>query len=472
MPDVQKEDLIPPRVTNLMCDNTVKTAFADLSEWNVKCFKDRLLDITGCIFGGAIVRDNDVLANLLKRWGGTTEAPVFCHSFRAPVNNAVLLNCITARSNDFGNMFLKVHGERMASHIGETLIPLGLTLADINKTNGELFITNNIVAEDFAGRILYTFPVRWPADMELVSTAATVLTSRYYELNAVQTKAALSYAATNATDPANSYYDYSQEFKYHNGESARCAIMACELAKGGWTGLEDPFFGHWGLVVKRTNGEMPPLLDHAIKDLGRIYFMEESFKRFPGGIPNTPAALAAIEVRSMMDGRINVADIKAVDVFRSENTAYNYYSQPFSKLTQLNALFCYQFQVCCVLYYGTVKVEHVQTEAIQNNPELLELIAKSTMGVYGSSDGSPVTRGMRVRVTMKNGDVYEHTREAAEAMHTYPTKEFLVEKFMDQFNAFGKLPKANADKIISLALNIEKTKDMREYTELLVPKNS
>jgi len=468
MEDIQKEDLTPPRVTNLMCENAVKTTFANLSEWNIKCFKDRLLDTTGCIFGGAIVRDNDVLVRLLTRWGGAPEAPVFCHNFRAPVNNAVILNCVTARSNDFGNMFLKVHGERMASHIGETLIPLGLTLADMNGTDGESFITNNVVAEDFAGRILYTFPVRWPADMELVSSAATVLVSRYYRLDTSQMKAALSYAATNATDPANSYYDYSQEFKYHNGESARCAIMSCELAKGGWAGLEDPFFGHWGLVVKRTDGELPPQLYHAVKDLGKVYFMEESFKRFPGGIPNTPAALAAIEVRKMMGGKINVADIKAVDVFRSENTAYNYYSQPFTKPMQLNALFCYQFQVCCALYHGTVKVEHVQTSEIQNNPELLELIAKSTMGVYGSSDGSPIARGMRVRVTMKNGDVYEHTQDAGEAMHAYPTREFLVEKFISQFNTFGKLPKKNADKIIDLALGIEKIKDMREYTELLV----
>jgi 2-methylcitrate dehydratase PrpD len=127
MEDIEKEDLTPPRVTNLMCENAVKTTFADLSDWNIKCFKDRLLDTTGCIFGGAIVRDNDVLVRLLTRWGGAPEAPVFCHNFRVPVNNAVILNCVTARSNDFGNMFLKVHGERMASHIGETLIPLGLT---------------------------------------------------------------------------------------------------------------------------------------------------------------------------------------------------------------------------------------------------------------------------------------------------------------------------------------------------------
>jgi 2-methylcitrate dehydratase PrpD len=468
MSDSDRGRLTPPNATEAMCRNIVETTFADLSEWNVKCFKDRLLDATGCIFGGAIVRDNDVLVSLLKRWGGIPEAPVFCHDFRAPINNAVILNCVTARSNDFSNMFLKVHGERMASHLGETLIPLGLTLADMHGTDGKSFITNNIVAEDFVGRLLYTFPVRWPADMELVSSGATALASRYYNLDEARTKTALSYAATNFTDPGNAYFDYSQEFKYHNGESARCAIMSCELAKGGWTGLEDPFFGHLGLVVKRTNGQLPPLYDNAVKDLGKVYFMEESFKRFPGGIPNTPVVLAAIEVRRQMGGKIDVGKIISVDVMRSENTWVNYYSQPFSNATQLNALFCYQFQACCALLHGTVKVELVQTEAIRDDQDLLTLIGKSTMGVYGSKHGEPLSPGMCVRVTTTSGDVYESTQELGGAMHAYPTREFLVGKFMDQFNAFGKLPKARAGKIIDLALKIEMIKDMREYTELLV----
>jgi 2-methylcitrate dehydratase PrpD len=468
MPHSEAERLAPPEVTTAMCRNIVETTFADLSEWNVKCFKDRLLDTTGCIFGGAIVRDNEVLVNLIKRWGGVPEAPVFCNDFRVPVNNAVILNCVVARSNDFGNMFFKVHDERMASHLGETLIPLGLTLADINQADGKSFITNNIVAEDFAGRILYTFPVRWPADMELVSSGAAALASRYYGLDEVQTRAALSYAATNSTDPANAYFDYSQEFKYHNGESARCAIMSCELAKGGWSGLEDAFFGHWGLVVKRTNEALPPLYEFAVKDLGKVYFMEESFKRFPGGIPNTPVILASVEVREKAGGKMNPRDVKSVEVMRSENSLVNYYSQPFSSATQLNALFCYQFQACCALLKGSVKVEHVQTEAIRNDAELLALIGKSTMGVYGPKDGASLRPGMRVRVTMTSGDVYESTQDTGESMHAYPTREFLVGKFMDQFNAFGRIPKANADKIIELALNIENVTDMREYTELLL----
>ena len=123
MPDSDKEHLSLPKATEAMCRNMVGTSFDDLSEWNVKCFKDRLLDATGCIFGGAIVRDNDVLVSLFKRWAGFRKRLSFVTDFRAPANNAVILNCVMARSNDFSNMFLKVHGERMASHLGETLIP-------------------------------------------------------------------------------------------------------------------------------------------------------------------------------------------------------------------------------------------------------------------------------------------------------------------------------------------------------------
>ena len=48
--------------------------------------------------------------------------------------------------------------------------------------------------------------------------------------------------------------------------------------------------------------------------------------------------------------------------------------------------------------------------------------------------------------------------------------EFLLKKFWDQFNAFGKLPRANGEKIIELAGRIETLSDMREFTELLTLK--
>lgn len=460
----------PPQGTDLLCENLVSTRYEQLSEDNIRIFKDRLLDITGCIFGGAVVPEDQFLETVLTRWGGAPEAPLFARKGRLPVPSAVMLNSITARANDFGNMFFHVLGDRIASHCGETLFPLGLTLADTHKTTGQQFIANQVAAEDLTARVLYTLPMRWPTDMLMVSSAAAALAARYYGLDAKQAKAALGYAAANATDPGNAYYDYSQEFKFHNGASAQMGIYACELAKGGWEGYADPFFGHWGLVTKqiKDGAVVPALYEQAFQGLGEVWYTEESFKRGPGGIPTTAAAKCGAGVREKIladRGSLDPAQIRKVRVFRSSNMRFNYYANPFNRRNHTNALFSYQFAACCALLHGAVKVSYVQTPAIQADSYLVALAEDSSMEVFDSGSQKSL---MKVVVEMKDGGVYEDIQNYGDSMHVYPTREFLLGKFWDQFDTFGKLPKSVGEKIVELADHVETLEDMREYTSLLV----
>ncbi len=463
----------PPKGIDLLCKNLVETTYDRLSEENLRIFKDRLLDMTGCIFGGAVVPEDQFLAQRLMDWGGKPEAPLFARSGRLPMPSAVMLNAITARANDFGNMFFHVLGDRIASHCGETLIPMGLTLADVRPTSGKDFITHNIAAEDLTARILYTLPMRWPVDMLMVASSAAALASRYYGLDAQQVKTALSYAATNATDPGESYYDYCQEFKYHNGASAQMGIMACELAKGGWKGLEDPYFGHWGLVSKQLKeGKLlPDLYDQAFAGLGKVYYTEESFKRGPGGIPTTAAATCGKalhrKVAEHLGGTFDPEKIRQVHVYRSTSMRYNYYSNPFTLRNHTNALFSFQFAACCALLNNAVRVDLVQTPAILANPKLVELAENSTMGTFECEPGKSM---MKVTVELTDGTVLEDREDYGGSMHEYPTREFLLSKFWDQFHAFGKLPDSVGEKLIELADRVETLSDMREYTELLTLK--
>jgi 2-methylcitrate dehydratase PrpD len=461
------EKLIAPRGTELFCANIVNTTFEQLSEDNIRIFRDRLLDMTGCLFGGALVVEDAFLEKRLKDWGGKPEAPLFASDGRLPLPNAVMLNCIKARANDFGNMMFMAFGEVMPSHMGETLIPMGLTLADVFGVSGREFMTANIAAEDFAGRVLYALPNRWPTDMTLVSSAAAALAGRYYGLDPMEMKAALSYGATNATDPANAYYDYSQEFKYHNGASASMGIMAAELAKGGWRGLEDPYFGHWGLISKMCadTGGIPALYEKAFDGLGKTYITESAFKRGPGGIPTTSAAFAGAKVREAIIekyGTFQPEKIRQVHVYAPGAMARNYYDNPFKLRNQINALFSYQFAACCALLNGRVSVERVQTAAIQSDPWLVMLAEGSTMDV-NAAGGRPM---MKVSVDMTDGSTLA-AEEDFFVMAKYPDRETLLAKFRDQFNAFGRLPKANGEKIIELAGKIDELADMREFTEVL-----
>jgi len=82
-------------------------------------------------------------------------------------------------------------------------------------------------------------------------------------------------------------------------------------------------------------------------------------------------------------------------------------------------------------------------------------------------DCGPDNYLVKVTVEMKDGRVFEETRDDNESMFEYPTREFLKTKFWDQFETFGALPKAVGEKIIELSDRIETLPDMREYTELL-----
>ena len=466
------EQLTPPRGIDLLCENLVSARFSDLSEENIDLFKDRLLDMIGCIFGGACVEEDAFLADMYKGWGGAPEAPLFANRGRVPAIHAVSYNSILARANDFGNMVSYVHGDRIASHFGETVIPTNLTFADMACTTGEEFITRNVAAEDTIGRILYTLPNRWPTDMLLGAPIAAALIARIYGFNAAQAKAAMSYAATNNSDPGNAYFDYSQEYKLYNGESARVGMLACELVKNGWNGLVDPFFGHWGIISKQLkDGEaLPALYAKAFDGLGEVFFTEASFKRCPGGIPTTVAANLGKELRAAIIekyGKLAPEMIKQVHLYRSSTIRENYYSQPFTMRNHINALFCFRFASVCCLLHGTLTVKSAQTSSILADPALIALTEAATMGVYECEPGRQM---MKLVVELADGSSLTAEADYAAAMYAYPGKDFLRDKFLSQFNDFGKLPASVADKIIELCARVETLPDMRELTELLVLK--
>ena len=462
------ENYVSPKGIDLLCDNIVNTRYEDLSEENVRIFKDRLLDMAGCIFGGAIVRENEFLEKRYEDWGGKEEARVFASGGkRLPLPSAAMLNAIKARSNDYGNMLFKVMGDAMPSHMGETVIPMSLTLADHFGVSGKELIVNDVAGEDFAGRLLYSLPVRWPVDMLLVSSAAAAVAGRYYGLDAKRMKAALSFAAANATDPANAYFDYSEEVYLHNGVSAQTGIMSAEYAKGGWRGFEDPYYGNDGLIAKRVpEGNYPDQYEKLFTELGKVYYTECAFKYSPGGIPMTSAAFAGRKIHAMLlekYGKVEPEKIAAVHFYGAKNIYHGYYSNPFVLRNHLNALFAYRFAAACSVIYGTVSVKTVQTPAIQEDPELIRLAEEATMEIYDPENGTP---SVKVMVDMKDGSTLE-AEENFFVMERYPQREELISKFMDQFHAYGKLPASHADKIIETAFRIDEVKDMREFTELL-----
>ena len=69
----------------LMSENAVKVRFENLDDQTIKVGKDRLIDLTGCIIGGAMAAGNAGLVKVIRDWGGKQEAPLFIHGGRVPL---------------------------------------------------------------------------------------------------------------------------------------------------------------------------------------------------------------------------------------------------------------------------------------------------------------------------------------------------------------------------------------------------
>ena len=76
-----------------------------------------------------------------------------------------------------------------------------------------------------------------------------------------------------------------------------------------------------------------------------------------------------------------------------------------------------------------------------------------------------------IRVTITTKDGQKHIAEKSSTdfnMHTYPTRQQLLDKFWDQVNTYELLSKPKAEKVIELVDHLEDLKDIRELTELLI----
>ena len=459
----------------LISENIVNAEFKDLSEWNVKCTKDRLLDITGCIIGGAAAMGNAGLVKIVKNWGGKAEAPLFIHGGRVPVGDAAMINCVSARSNDFGAMFANIDGKRIPSHHSETTIPTALTFSDAYAASGKDFLIATLLGDDTTNRIIaaggWNFNLGWDGTSTLPIFGAVAIAGRFMGLSAEQMKNAFGISVNMIGGTLQNVFDYSLTFKFGQGFSAKNGTLAAEMAREGWTGLDDALLGgkaYYYLYNGTDKIDNPELLT---KNLGKTFYMEESFKKYPCGIPNTPFALAGMAIHEEV--QLKASEIKEVELILSFMKGGLYYSEPFrvGHTPQVNAIFSYQYTAISSLLRGRLKVQDFSVEAVCE-PEILEVIGKSRIVRDPSitkGQNKEWTGDIRLRVTTYSGKIYESTQSGEVSMHKYPTREDMLSKFWDQVEAYHGVSKAKAQKIIDTIDHLENIKNMKELTELLMP---
>lgn len=451
--------------------NVVDTRFENIDIDTVELAKNRIIDVLGCLIGGANAPGNEALLKLVRKWGGREESTILVHGGKAPAQNVAMLNTIMARSFDFEVMSYVINGQSLASHHAATLVPTALALGELSGANGKEVLTAMLVGDDMAARVQtaskgHPIGLGWDGCGTLSHLGATATASRLLGLNKFQTRNAFGIVLNTIASAIQSLWDGATTFKLGQGTAARNGIFSAELAEEGWTGVEDALLSKFGYFFLYAGGCKDP--DIMTNDLGIKYYGESYFKPYPCGMPNHVAMDCALEIVRKYE--IKAGDIAEIIIHVPHGAiGSSYYAKPFviRDFPHGDAIFSYPYSVATALLHGSVGLPNFTEEAIQD-PEVNVLTTKTKL-VELPDDGGPRKMDVKLTVRMKDGKEYTVSRAPNREWVEKPTpRDEIIAKFWHQVDFSQTVSRKNAQKVLDLVVKIEEVENVNKIVELLL----
>lgn len=503
MPNTEEKPII-----DLLTQNVLETRFRDIDQATIDNTKRRIIDTIGDAIGGAGGPGSAELVELVKDWGGKKEATILAYGIKGPAHDVALVNCSFSRTFDRGplsylingNLFPdEPYGKRFVSHTSETTVLTAVALGESTGINGKELITALVAGDDLVARLLIATDRAQPGQAPTpaqrgavgrgspITFGATAIAGRLLGLNSFQMRNAFGIAITmmprggtkwsandarggwlGVKDPwfaaqAASGRDENSLTKLGQGLMARSGINAAQLAKAGWIGLEDAFFGeHGGYYSGLASCNHP---DRVTVDLGKKYYVEQAFKPYPGGRPTGAPADAALLLVRKHD--IKVDEIEEVILHLSPPAAHVHYSKPFriGGYPTGDALFSHYFIVASALVRKSAKNENF-TEKFIRDPKVQTLISKIKLAHLDKPEG------IELEVKMKDGRKFsEYVRTALGEPSNPLSRDGLIAKFMEQVEFSQMVDKKDAEKLVGLLERLEEVDNVRKIVKLAAKRN-
>ena len=207
-----------------LSENVLAVRFEDLGARIVENAKNRIIDILGCVIGGADAAGNKGLIKTVMKWGGSEEATLMIHGGKVPAGNAAMVNSIMCRSYDFEVMSIVVEGEWIPSHHSGTTVMTALAMGEANRISGKELLTALVAGDDVVSRVLaaggWDFDLGWDGTMTLPIFGSIPIAGRIMGLNAHQMRHAFGIGLNMIAGAIQSLWDGAATFKLGQGRVA------------------------------------------------------------------------------------------------------------------------------------------------------------------------------------------------------------------------------------------------------------
>jgi len=440
-------------------DLTFEQLPAEVVEKAKTCILD-LMGVSVCSYGHV---NSIVAANGARAAGSRGKARVWMTGDRLRAIDAVLANSVVSHC-----ILQDDWHEQSHTHIGATVVPAAIAVAEEHGRNGRDVITAVVVGydmEDRAGCLSVPAFLRGFRPSALYSYfGGAAVAGRLMRLTREQMVNAIACAGSSAGGVLQTYNDGSMEWSFQEGFGARGGLYAATLAANGLIGSMNIFEGINGInkaYSGTTEGQ-----EQALEGLGtRFQIMETCFKRFAAGGANHGSAAVAWELRrrhAIEHGKIK--EIRVDIPYRGTHERMNYaalpYAGPFNTIDQ--ALISKPFAIAAVLIEGNLTFDTVKR--LQRDPELERLAKAIKLKEAEDINGW----NLRMEIEMDDGTIHRGDGKDIDHSHLYLSWKMATEKF--RLLAEPTLGRRRVTRIIDLVGNLEAQEGVEKITQLLVPR--
>lgn len=426
-----------------------------------------LLDSLGCCLFGATLPWTQKVAALAEQEGAKPVATLFGLGRKTSASLAALVNGTSGHAFELDD----IHKESII-HAGSIATPVALGLAESHASAGEKIAGCDVLTAMVAGYEI-GHRVGNAATMSLFfrgfhpqgtsgAFVAAATAARMLNLDAVQFQHALGMAGSQAGG-LMAAQEGAMVKRFHSGRAAQSGVYAAQLASQGFTGILDALEAPYGGYLSTYSDEPNP--SRLTAGLGKTWeTLNVGYKPHASvtSIHSALDGLAAI----MQEQKLKAADIAKVETGLSPMThvhcAWEYKAQGVTA-AQMNLY----YGMAVIAIDGAAFTEQFR-EARLSDPQILDFIARITAHVDPEIEkmGAPFRHASRVKITARNGQVFEKLSPHRRGSPENPlSPEEVVHKFRNVVAPC--MDKAAAEKIIATVNQFETLADISSVMQLL-----
>jgi 2-methylcitrate dehydratase PrpD len=432
--------------------------------------KRSILDGIGLALAGNAAESGHIVRTYLRSLGIPTDkgATVIGTNMKVPARFAAFANGIAIHADDYDDTQLAVAKDRvygLLTHPTAPALPPVLALGERDNRSGLDVLTAYQLSVEVETKLSEAINPRhydhgFHSTATIGAIAAAGGAARMMGLNLEQTRRALGIGASQSAGLRENFGTMTKPF--HPGRSAESGIVAAEFAKLGWTATPIVLEAGRGFFKAAGGGYDAASIEGKLGKPWSFAFPGVSIKPHPSGSLTHPGM-------GLMLDLIRYHDIQPAQVLKVRVGTNRHMPNALihhRPKNELQAKFSMEFCMAILLLERKAGLAEF-TDKVVNRADVRRIIEKVEFGVHPEAEAAGYEKMTTIiDIDLKDGRKINGRADFGKGSPTNPMSDDELANKFHECAAWGKLPRANAEKIVDLVFNLEKVKSIRELTRL------